>query len=241
MISCPECRWELDLGDLTVPEAGRLLACPRCSFIWRLMLSEEERRQQAERSAAPPPPPPPEAAPAVPVGAGRVARIRSGLVALLPKLRLAGLALVAVAALYVGLATMRNTLVVWVPSLRPLFTAFGLHVGPSAIAIRLVGVAPAASGNIRIEYAVLNDTALARPIPTICATGFDSSGDGLFTRCFPGETASIESKSERRFSFIIVDPVSPVAEVRLDMRAAAEVAKAGKSEGGGEKSEKKKH
>lgn len=215
MHPCPECRAVADLSGIALPPAGRLVSCGICGGIWRAFPLPSPAAASEPVAAEPPAPRPAEVAPPAPERAkksspragGRLVWGRRLVIGIAASLTVAG-----------GLAAARDYLAVWVPSSRGVFAAMGMPARPSEVAVELVGIAPVDGGAaFRVTYEIVNDTALRRPLPTVCATGRSSEAERLFLRCFPGDAKGISSRATQRFTFIAADLPAPLADLDLDL------------------------
>lgn len=214
MHPCPECKAAADLSGIALPPTGRLVSCHICGGIWRAFPLAPPATAPEPAVAEEHPPTAAEAAPA-PGPAGKPARsvgdrLASG--------RRAAAGLAAVAAIVGMLVAVRDYLAVWVPSSRGMFALLGVSSRPSEVAVELVGIASFDDGAaFRVTYEIVNDTALSRPLPTVCATGRDGGAERLFLRCFPGDPKGIPSRGSKRFTFVAADLSAPLADLDLDL------------------------
>lgn len=214
MHPCPECKATADLSAIVLPATGRLVSCGVCGGIWRAFplpapdsideLPAEEHTASSPNETASPP-----------AYAGKRPGNAGSALALGRRL---AIGLAALAAIVGALVAARDYLAVWVPASRGVFAALGMPARPSEVAVELVGIAPIDGGAaFRVTYEIVNDTALSRPLPAVCATGRDTDAERLFLRCFPGDPKGIPSRGTQRFTFVATDLPAPLADLDLDL------------------------
>lgn len=214
MHPCPECKAIIDLTGIDLPVTGRLVSCGVCGGIWRafpLPASETLGIPNGEVQTILPP------IEAVPPS-DEAERRPSNAATMLAVARRLAIGFAVLTVIVGALLAARDYLAVWLPSSRGLFAALGKPAGPPEVTVELVSITPVDGGQAtHVTYEIINDTALSRPLPTVCATGRDASAERLFLRCFPGDPQGIPSRGTRRFTFIAADLAYPLADLDLDL------------------------
>jgi hypothetical protein len=211
---CPECKAITDLKGIGLPVTGRLVSCGVCGGIWRafqLPVSDPVGIPAVEAQIMPP------LIEAAPPSAEAERRPRN-VKAMLAVARRVAIGFAVFTVIVGALLSARDYLAVWLPSSRALFAALGKPAAPPEVTVELVSITPVDGGQaFHVTYEIINDTALSRPLPTVCATGRDASAERLFLRCFPGDPQGIPSRGTRRFTFIAADLAYPLADLDLDL------------------------
>jgi hypothetical protein len=211
LIDCPECGNHIRMpAGFVVPDAGRMMACARCTTIWRLHPVDVTRLED-------PAPPPIDPAAAEAAAARAVARTNAGRTWRRLGLVLALLVVVVGGCLGAAYAA-RHHLAVWMPGTRGHFVALGIAVRPSDLSVAATGWRPEPAGGLRVSYRIVNPTVLKRPFPEICVEGRDAEDALRFARCFPPEAPDLASDAIHDASFLVLDnedaPASLVVRIR---------------------------
>ncbi|MBM3598849.1 MAG: hypothetical protein FJX35_11580 [Alphaproteobacteria bacterium] len=191
-ITCPSCRQEEPLGDLEVPERGRLYACGTCDHVWTLR--REAIVQAAVTEQAPD-------ATAANVVLPAATRPRRRFIILLAA---ASVAACCVAGAWLYLHARAAAPEVY-PE-RPL-----MIIDPT--------IEANASGNaVTVEFHVENPNARTKTFEQACVSLIDESGHSAFRWCSDGTRRDLGAHSRLSISFDVLNPPARVRNLEIQVR-----------------------